>query len=168
MCCFKAFNGDSIYVRCKVIGGLKDTFWLDSKNFQKPGFLGYCKNERMKLKLPGYCAWEVDALWELEGGKNTSRHTVLTFNSCTKCMGSPSIIKTAHPKATQFPGHGYVDDLITERRFDLQATQVVVLLCLFFWHVIHGCLYNQALADDRSPRAGIKCLLLYAGKTLRS
>ena len=28
----------------------------------------------------------------------------------------------------------------------------------YFWHVIHGCLYNQALADIRLIAAGIKCL----------
>ena len=32
------------------------------------------------------------------------------------------------------------------------------VLGLYFWHVIHGYLYNQALADVRSNCAVIKCL----------
>ena len=34
------------------------------------------------------------------------------------------------------------------------------LICLdyIFGHIIHGCLYNQALADDQSTGAEIKCL----------
>ena len=31
------------------------------------------------------------------------------------------------------------------------------VLGLFSGHVVHGCLYNQALADVRSTGAGIKC-----------
>ena len=45
-------------------------------------------------------------------------------------------------------------DFTTERSFGLQAT-----LCLaYFWHVIHKCLYDQALEDVRPTGAGIKCL----------
>ena len=40
--------------------------------------------------------------------------------------------------------------------FDLQATWVIDVLGLFFWHVMYGYLYNQALADDWSTGAGIK------------
>ena len=49
-----------------------------------------------------------------------------------------------------------MDDLTTERRFDSQATWVIDVLGLSFGHVIHGCFYNQALADVRSTGAGIK------------
>ena len=48
-----------------------------------------------------------------------------------------------------------MDDLKTERTFDSQSTWVIDVLGLFF---IHGCLYNQALADVRSTCARIKCL----------
>ena len=35
--------------------------------------------------------------------------------------------------------------------------RVIDVLGLFCWHAIHGCLYNQALADVRSTGVGIKC-----------
>ena len=54
-----------------------------------------------------------------------------------------------------FLGHGCMDDLITERSFDSKATLVSYVLG---FHVIHGCLYNQVLADIRSTGAEIKCL----------
>ena len=49
-----------------------------------------------------------------------------------------------------------LDDLTTDRCFYSQATCVINVLGLFFWTVIHGCLYNQALDDVRSTGAGIK------------
>ena len=39
-------------------------------------------------------------------------------------------------------------------------------LAYYFWNVIHGCLYNQALADIWLTGAGIKCL--YCRSTLPS
>ena len=85
--------------------------------------------------------------------------TVPTFNSCTKCVGSLGIIYD-HPRpfATQFPGHGCMSDLTTERSFDSQGRGVIDVLGLYFWHVIDGCLYSRALDDVRSTGAGIKCL----------
>ena len=61
-------------------------------------------------------------------------------------MGSPGKIHDSMPVATQLPWHVCMDDLTTERSFDLQATWVINVLGLFF-EVIHGCLYNQALPD---------------------
>ena len=59
--------------------------------------------------------------------------TVPTFDSCTKCVGSPGIKHTtACPIAIQFLGHGCMDDLTTERKVDLQAQWVIYLLGLFF------------------------------------
>ena len=49
--------------------------------------------------------------------------------------------------ATQFPGHGCMDDLTTEISFDSQALWVIDVLGIYFWHINHGFLYNQALAD---------------------
>ena len=57
--------------------------------------------------------------------------------------------------ATQFPGHGCMDDLTSDRSFDSQATYVIDVLGLFLWHGIHGRLYNRALADVRSTSVGI-------------
>ena len=37
---------------------------------------------------------------------------------------------TARPIATQFAGHGCIDDLTTERSFDLQTTWVIDVLGL--------------------------------------
>ena len=51
-----------------------------------------------------------------------------------------------------------MDDLTTERRVHSQAVWVIYVLGLTLWHVIHGCLYNQALEDARSTDAGIECL----------
>ena len=50
-----------------------------------------------------------------------------------------------------------MDDLTTECSFDSQAMWVIDLLDLFF-DVIHGCLYNQALADVQVTGAGTECL----------
>ena len=65
---------------------------------------------------------------------------------------------TAHPVDNQFPGHGYMDDPTNGRSIDSQTTWVIYMLGLSFWNVIHGCLHNQSLADDRLTGAGIKCL----------
>ena len=35
---------------------------------------------------------------------------------------------------------------------------VLGLFSIFVWHVTHGCLCNQALADVRSTGAEIECL----------
>ena len=51
---------------------------------------------------------------------------------------------TARPIATQFPGQGCIDDLETERSFDLEATWVIDVLGLFLTCYL-WCLYNQAL-----------------------
>ena len=65
---------------------------------------------------------------------------------------------TARPIATHFPGYRCMDYLTTERSFDSQVTWVIDVIGLFFWHVIHGCLYNQALEDVWLTGARIKCL----------
>ena len=59
---------------------------------------------------------------------------------------------TARLFATQFHGHGCMDDLTSEHGFDSQAEWVI--------DVIHGCLYNHALAGIPLIGAGIKCLYL--------
>ena len=59
------------------------------------------------------------------------------------------LYSTACPIATQFPGHGCMNDLSTECSIDSQATWVIDVLGLF---------YNQAVADVWSTGAGIKCL----------
>ena len=47
-------------------------------------------------------------------------------------LGQPEQYTTIRLFATQFPGYGYIDDLTTERSFDLQATGVIDVLGLFF------------------------------------
>ena len=71
----------------------------------------------------------------------------------------------------QFPGHGCghssLTDLPTYRGFGSQATKAIDVLGLLFDIVIHGCFYNQALADVRSIAAGIKfCTVLYIVSTI--
>ena len=39
--------------------------------------------------------------------------------------------RTTRPIATKFPGHGGMNDLKTERNFDLQATFVISVLSLY-------------------------------------
>ena len=53
----------------------------------------------------------------------------------------------ASPIATQFPGHGRMNNLTTEFSFDSQATLVIDVIGLFFLHVIHWCFYDQALEE---------------------
>ena len=49
---------------------------------------------------------------------------VRTFNSCTKCVGSPrKIHNLIRPIATQFSRYGCLDDTTTERSFDSQTTR---------------------------------------------
>ena len=69
---------------------------------------------------------------------------------------SPSIV---HDRTPDCHPDGWVigcmDDLTTGGSFDSQPTWVVDVLGLLFWHVIDGCLYNQALAASRPTSAGI-------------
>ena len=53
------------------------------------------------------------------------RHLI---NPCTKCVGSPGIIL---PNATQFLGHGCMDDLTLNVFFYSQATCIICVLGLF-------------------------------------
>ena len=78
-----------------------------------------------------------------------------TFDSCTKCVGSPGIINARTLDCFQS-----IDDLATERSFDSQATWVidVLRLSLLSLYNFHGYVYNQTLADDLSTGAGIKYL----------
>ena len=70
---------------------------------------------------------------------------------------------TARQIATQFPGHGSMYDLTTERSIDSQAMWFIDVLGFnFHWHGIHWCLYNHALADILSTGAGIECLYCIA------
>ena len=68
-----------------------------------------------------------------------------------------AVYRTEPPVAAQFPGHGCMDDLTTERSFDSQATWAIEVLGLSFDISSMG-VYNQALADVRSTDAGIICL----------
>ena len=58
--------------------------------------------------------------------------------------------------ATQFPGHGCMDDLTNERSFDSKGTWVIDVFGLFFLTCYQLEFYNQALADVRSTGFGIK------------
>ena len=53
--------------------------------------------------------------------------TVPTFNSCTKCSGSPGILHDRTPDCHTFSRYGCIDDIITERSFDSQTTWTIVL-----------------------------------------
>ena len=53
-----------------------------------------------------------------------------------------------------------MEDLTTDRSFDLQDMWVIDVFGIFFSdvRVIHGCLNNQVLADVQLTGAGIRCL----------
>ena len=63
--------------------------------------------------------------------------TVPASNSCTKCVGIPSIYTITRTIAIQFPGHVCMNDLTTERSFDSQATWVInvclIILTCYLW-----------------------------------
>ena len=81
-----------------------------------------------------------------------------TFNSCTECVRRPGIIQDRTPDC----------DLVSwawmhvrpNKYAQLSFPSYVGHWCgwLIFWDAIHGCFYQQALADVRSTGAGIKCL----------
>ena len=80
--------------------------------------------------------------------------TVLTLNSCTKCVGSPGMIPDRTPDC-----HPVL--WVWKRRWPHSWTWIwfifVDVLGLLLGHSIHWCVYNQALADVRSTGAGIEC-----------
>ena len=93
------------------------------------------------------------AYWNIPHYSLCRQATVLTFNSCTKCVGSLIHDRTPdrHPVFWAW-----------KRRWPhswtwiwFKATLGVDVLGLFFGHSIHWCLSNQALADVRSTGAGI-------------
>ena len=72
-----------------------------------------------------------------------------TFHSCTKYVGSRALYTTARPIATQFPGHGCIDDYPTGRSFDSQATWAIDVLCLLFI-TCYPCVFVQPGTGRRS------------------
>ena len=58
-----------------------------------------------------------------------------TFNSCTKCVSSLSIINDHMPVCYPVSLQRCMDDLITKRCFDSQATCVIDVFGLFSWHL---------------------------------
>ena len=80
--------------------------------------------------------------------------TVVSYNSCTECLGRPGIIHDRTPDCNSF-------SCIWMHRWPHNWFVSYVCHCgawLIFRHVIHGYLYNQALADVRSTGVGIKGL----------
>ena len=61
-----------------------------------------------------------------------------------------------------------MDYLKTKRNFGLQGTCVIDAHGWYFWHAIHGRLYNQTLADVQSTGAGIKCLYFMSAVAYQS
>ena len=70
-------------------------------------------------------------------------------------MGSPGSIHDRTLDCQEVSGALSIDDLTTEGSFNLQAMRVIDVHGLFFLHLNHGCLYNQALADVPATGAGI-------------
>ena len=85
-------------------------------------------------------------------------------------MGTPGIIHNHMPDSWAWM-QPHIPDLTAEHSFYSQAMWVIYVLG--FLHVIHRCLYNQALADVRSTGVGIKCtvclgFLMNTGRQLHS
>ena len=75
-----------------------------------------------------------------------------------ECMGSPGIIDNRTPKCHPVSWawmHGWPYNW-TELWLASYVSHWRAWLLV--WHVMHGCLYDQILADVRSTGAGIKCL----------
>ena len=82
-----------------------------------------------------------------------------TFNSCTKCVGRSGITHARAPNCYPvFWSWTFMDDLTLNLALISKLRGSLVCSAYFLWHVIHGCLYNQALAGARSTGAGIKYL----------
>ena len=62
----------------------------------------------------------------------TNRYTVLTFNACSKCVGSLGVIHNRMPSCHPVSWDGCMDDLTTKRSFNSQATLVIGVLGLYF------------------------------------
>ena len=56
----------------------------------------------------------------------------------------------------EFHGYECTDLLTNETKIWSDSQATCALMCLAFWHVIHGCLYNPALAGVWLTRAGVK------------
>ena len=76
--------------------------------------------------------------------------TVPTFNFCTKFLGSQVII---HDR-TKIPGNKCIDDLTSERSFDLQGMWVIGVFGLFSSNLPMG-VYTTG---NWQTGTGIKCL----------
>ena len=72
------------------------------------------------------------------------RHSIPALNA----WATRAWYTTARPIGIQLSWHGWHQDW----------TWVIDVLLNYFWHIIHGYLYNYALVDVRSIGAGIKCL----------
>ena len=73
--------------------------------------------------------------------------TVPTFNSSTKCVGSPGIIHNSKPNCRRFLGMYTWMTSQLNKAFLRKLHGSFMCLAYFIWHLIHKCLYNQALAD---------------------
>ena len=81
-----------------------------------------------------------------------------TFNSRTEYLGSHGLVHVYMPSwkpVTWAWMHGWPNKW---KKLWMASYMGQCEAWHVFWHVIHGCLYNQALADIRSIGAGIKCL----------
>ena len=99
----------------------------------------HCRTQNNK-QCPKYCLKSIIVIYaqiqhnDGHDNKDGVSNYSATFNTCIKCVDSPGLIhvSSSHTIATHFLGHGCMDDLTTERSFDLQATRVIGILGLFF------------------------------------
>ena len=88
--------------------------------------------------------------------------TVLILKSC---VGSLGVIYDARPVSIQFPGHRSIDDLTTERSFDLLATRVIDVLGLFFDVMLHtGVCTTKHLQTPGRPMQALNVFTVQHGK----
>ena len=83
--------------------------------------------------------------------------TVPTFNSCTKRMDRPGIIRDRTSECQQLPGHECMDDVTTERCF-ISKLRVSLIRLAYSLMYNPWVFYNKALATVLSTGAESKCL----------
>ena len=89
-----------------------------------------------------HCSWPLQC-----------RHLIPALNA----WAALAKYKTTCPIATQFPWHGCMNDLQPNVTLICKLRGSLMFLS-YFIEIIHGCLYNQAMADIQSTGAVIKCL----------
>ena len=100
-----------------------------------------------------YNSYKIKTDPKLVYGTVQCRHFIPVLNA----WATRAQYTTAYLVVTQLPGHGCDYRFLSSQLNEALFRKIRGSL-RFSWHIILGCLYNQALADVRSTGAGIQCL----------